>query len=88
MRYSVGKGYLSTLMLYRAFIVYLVLIICSLLGLLMLLDNVQIQKKKMWELVQPHLKTDAYCVAALGGHVMRTSKGVVSCRSLRNANVS
>ncbi|KAE9452387.1 hypothetical protein C3L33_15717, partial [Rhododendron williamsianum] len=51
-------------------------------------DNMQIQKKKIWELVQPHLKTDAYCVAALGGHVMRTSEGVVSCRSLRNANVS
>lgn len=48
----------------------------------------QIQKKKIWELVQPHLKTDTSCVAALGGHVMRTSAGVVSCRSLRNANVS
>lgn len=75
-------------MLYRVFLDYFVLVICSLLGLLMLLDNMQIQKKKIWELVQPHLKTDAYCVAALGGHVMRTSEGVVSCRSLRNANVS
>uniref|UniRef100_A0A5B7BYY0 Putative aminoacyl tRNA synthase complex-interacting multifunctional protein 1 n=1 Tax=Davidia involucrata TaxID=16924 RepID=A0A5B7BYY0_DAVIN len=48
----------------------------------------QIQKKKIWELVQPHLKTDASCVAALGTHFMRTSAGVVICRSLKNANIS
>ncbi|KAA8532199.1 hypothetical protein F0562_006659 [Nyssa sinensis] len=48
----------------------------------------QIQKKKIWELVQPHLKTDASCVAALGIHLMRTSAGVVICRSLKNANIS
>ncbi|KAF5942249.1 hypothetical protein HYC85_019891 [Camellia sinensis] len=49
----------------------------------------QIQKKKIWELVQPHLKTDASCVAALGGqHFMRTSAGLVVCTSLQNANVS
>nr|POE62729.1 aminoacyl trna synthase complex-interacting multifunctional protein 1 [Quercus suber] len=35
----------------------------------------QIQKKKIWELVQPHLKTDASCTAMLGLHVMRTSAG-------------
>ncbi|KAL2922400.1 Aminoacyl tRNA synthase complex-interacting multifunctional protein 1 [Bienertia sinuspersici] len=32
----------------------------------------QIQKKKVWELVQPHLKTDAACVVMLDGHYMQT----------------
>ncbi|XP_058752259.1 uncharacterized protein LOC131625416 [Vicia villosa] len=48
----------------------------------------QIQKKKIWELVQPHLKTDASCMAMLGEHVMRTSVGAVACQSLQNANIS
>ncbi|KAE9620183.1 hypothetical protein Lal_00019711 [Lupinus albus] len=48
----------------------------------------QLQKKKVWELVQPHLKTDASCVAILGEHVMRTSAGSVACQSLHNANIS
>ncbi|XP_057471360.1 uncharacterized protein LOC130760164 [Actinidia eriantha] len=48
----------------------------------------QIQKKKIWELVQPHLKTDTSCVATLGIHFMRTSAGVVVCSSLKNANIS
>ncbi|XP_027354839.1 aminoacyl tRNA synthase complex-interacting multifunctional protein 1 [Abrus precatorius] len=48
----------------------------------------QIQKKKIWELVQPHLKTDASCIAMLGMHVMRTSVGSVACQSLQNANIS
>ncbi|KAK7263903.1 hypothetical protein RJT34_31502 [Clitoria ternatea] len=48
----------------------------------------QIQKKKTWELVQPHLKTDASCIAMLGMHVMRTSVGSVACQSLQNANIS
>ncbi|KAK9289013.1 hypothetical protein L1049_017484 [Liquidambar formosana] len=48
----------------------------------------QIQKKKIWEFVQPHLKTDASCVAMLGVHFMRTSAGVVVCRSLKNATIS
>ncbi|KAF5452831.1 hypothetical protein F2P56_027794 [Juglans regia] len=48
----------------------------------------QIQKKKIWELVQPHLKTDASCTAMLGVHVMRTSAGVVVSTSLKNANIS
>lgn len=48
----------------------------------------QIQKKKIWELVQPHLKTDASCVAALGVHPMRTSSGVVVCKSMKNGNIS
>ncbi|XP_010278430.1 PREDICTED: aminoacyl tRNA synthase complex-interacting multifunctional protein 1 [Nelumbo nucifera] len=48
----------------------------------------QIQKKKIWELVQPHLKTDDSCVAAIGIHPMRTSAGMVVSRSLKNANIS
>ncbi|CAM8972441.1 unnamed protein product [Rhodiola kirilowii] len=48
----------------------------------------QIQKKKIWEQVQPHLKTDESCVAMLGEHRMRTSNGVVVCSSLKNANIS
>ncbi|KAK4285476.1 hypothetical protein QN277_002170 [Acacia crassicarpa] len=48
----------------------------------------QVQKKKTWELVQPHLKTDASCIAMLGEHVMRTSVGAVVCQSLQNANIS
>lgn len=48
----------------------------------------QIQKKKIWESVQPHLKTDASCAATLGMHFMRTSTGVVVSESLKNANIS
>ncbi|XP_062090161.1 uncharacterized protein LOC133796595 [Humulus lupulus] len=48
----------------------------------------QIQKKKIWELVQPHLKTNDCCIVMLGDHVMQTSAGAVLCRSLKNANVS
>ncbi|WVZ01838.1 hypothetical protein V8G54_022644 [Vigna mungo] len=48
----------------------------------------QIQKKKIWELVQPHLRTDVSCIAMLGEHVMRTSVGSVACQSLQNANIS
>ncbi|KDP29526.1 hypothetical protein JCGZ_19239 [Jatropha curcas] len=48
----------------------------------------QIQKKKIWESVQPHLKTDDSCVAMLGEHLMRTSAGVVGCKTLKNANIS
>ncbi|KAL4631730.1 hypothetical protein ACB092_04G000600 [Castanea dentata] len=48
----------------------------------------QIQKKKIWELVQPHLKTDASYTAMLGLHVMRTSAGAVVSTSLKNANIS
>ncbi|XP_056172396.1 uncharacterized protein LOC115677068 [Syzygium oleosum] len=48
----------------------------------------QVQKKKIWESVQPHLKTDASCNAVLGDHFMRTSLGAVVCKSLKNANIS
>ncbi|GFQ02757.1 tyrosine--tRNA ligase cytoplasmic [Phtheirospermum japonicum] len=49
----------------------------------------QVQKKKIWEQVQPHLKTDDSCVARLGTtHLMRTSAGPIICESLKNANIS
>lgn len=49
----------------------------------------QIQKKKIWESVQPHLKTDDSSMAILGGeHFMRTSAGVVASKSMNNANIS
>lgn len=48
----------------------------------------QIQKKKIWEQVQPHLATDASGVAALDVHLMRTSTGAVVSKSLKNANIS
>ncbi|KAJ8533594.1 hypothetical protein K7X08_006918 [Anisodus acutangulus] len=48
----------------------------------------QVAKKKIWELVQPHLKTDGACVAALATHCMRASTGVVVSPSLKDANIS
>lgn len=48
----------------------------------------QIQKKKVWEAVQPHLKTDVSCIAMLDEHYMRTSAGPVISKSLKNANIS
>ncbi|GMH18262.1 hypothetical protein Nepgr_020103 [Nepenthes gracilis] len=48
----------------------------------------QIQKKKIWETVQPHLKTDASCTAVLSVHFMRTAAGFVVSRSLKNASIS
>ncbi|CAO2041892.1 unnamed protein product [Urochloa humidicola] len=48
----------------------------------------QIQKKKIWESVQPHLKTTDDCIAVLSEHPMRTSAGPVFCKSLQGARVS
>ncbi|XP_006652161.1 aminoacyl tRNA synthase complex-interacting multifunctional protein 1 [Oryza brachyantha] len=48
----------------------------------------QVQKKKIWESVQPHLRTSENCTAFLGEHPMRTSAGVVFCRTLQGARVS
>ncbi|XP_010512290.1 PREDICTED: aminoacyl tRNA synthase complex-interacting multifunctional protein 1 [Camelina sativa] len=49
----------------------------------------KVQKKKMWESVQPLLKTDASGVSMLKEeHLMRTSSGLVTSQSLRNANIS
>ncbi|CAH9141898.1 unnamed protein product [Cuscuta epithymum] len=48
----------------------------------------QVQKKKIWEWVQPQLRTNDSYVVMLGAHCMRTPLGVVVCSSLANANVS
>ncbi|XP_042414698.1 aminoacyl tRNA synthase complex-interacting multifunctional protein 1 [Zingiber officinale] len=48
----------------------------------------QVQKKKIWEAVQPHLKTTNDCLAVLAANPMRTSAGVVACKSLKNARIS
>lgn len=48
----------------------------------------QVQKKKIWESIQPHLRTTDACVAVLGVHPMRTSAGMVACRSLKNGRIS
>uniref|UniRef100_A0A0D9W3B5 tRNA-binding domain-containing protein n=1 Tax=Leersia perrieri TaxID=77586 RepID=A0A0D9W3B5_9ORYZ len=48
----------------------------------------QVQKKKIWESVQPHLRTSEDCTAFLGEHPMRTSAGVVFCKTLQGARVS
>lgn len=48
----------------------------------------QVQKKKIWELVQPHLRTDDSCTAMLGLDNMRTSAGVIISESLRNTKIS
>ncbi|CAL9758384.1 unnamed protein product [Musa acuminata subsp. burmannicoides] len=48
----------------------------------------QVQKKKIWESVQPHLKSTDDCVAVLGVHPMRTSAGMVTCKTLKNARIS
>ncbi|KAL3635112.1 hypothetical protein CASFOL_022166 [Castilleja foliolosa] len=48
-----------------------------------------VQKKKIWEQVQPHLKTDDSCFATLGTTFhMRTSAGLIICESLKNASIS
>uniref|UniRef100_A0ACD5UQL0 Uncharacterized protein n=1 Tax=Avena sativa TaxID=4498 RepID=A0ACD5UQL0_AVESA len=48
----------------------------------------QVQKKKIWESVQPHLKTTDNCTTVLGEHPMRTSAGKVFCKSFQGAGVS
>ncbi|KAL5213804.1 hypothetical protein ABZP36_002956 [Zizania latifolia] len=48
----------------------------------------QVQKKKIWEYVQPHLRTSENCTAFLGENPMRTSAGVVFCKTLQGATVS
>eukprot|EP01018_Ginkgo_biloba_P017662 Gb_23258 [translate_table: standard] len=48
----------------------------------------QVQKKKIWEIVQPYLKTTDDCVAVFGKSTMRTSVGLVTCKSLKSANIS
>lgn len=48
----------------------------------------RVNKKKMWEAVQPHLKTDENCIAGYKGSKMMTSKGPVKATTLSSANIS
>eukprot|EP00250_Pteridium_aquilinum_P000863 c11037_g1_i1 orf=180-944(+) len=47
----------------------------------------QLQKKKIWEGIQPQLKTSEECVVIFQGKPLRTSTGFVTCKSLKGANV-
>ncbi|CAI5518756.1 unnamed protein product [Closterium sp. NIES-64] len=47
----------------------------------------QLQKKKIWEAVQPQLKTTEDCVATLLDKPMRVASGVITCKSLAKANI-
>lgn len=48
----------------------------------------QLQKKKIWEAIQPHLKTTEDCIATFKGRPMRTSAGLVTCKSLKEASIA
>lgn len=48
----------------------------------------QVQKKKLWEAVQPLLRTDGGCVAAFDGQPMLTSAGPVTAASLADATIA
>ena len=48
----------------------------------------QVDKKKMWEEVQPLLRTDSGCVAGFNGAPMMTSAGPVTVASLGEASIS
>lgn len=48
----------------------------------------RVQKKKLWEAVQPLLKTDAAATATFGGKPMLTSAGPVTTASLTGASIA
>ena len=48
----------------------------------------KVQKKKLWEGVQPDLKTDDSKVAGYKGLPMLTSAGAVTAPTLSKANIS
>lgn len=48
----------------------------------------RVQKKKLWEAVQPDLKTSAERVAGYKGAAMMTSAGPVTAPTLAAANIS
>lgn len=49
---------------------------------------IQVQKKKIWESIQPLLKTTEECAAVFQDKPMRASTGIVTCASLKGGNVS
>lgn len=54
----------------------------------MLTVIMQVQKKKFWEAVQPHLKTNEQMQVVYKGTVMTTGAGPVTAPTLANANIS
>lgn len=48
----------------------------------------RVQKKKLWEGVQPDLKTSADRVAGYKGAAMMTTAGPITAKSLAAANIS
>lgn len=50
--------------------------------------GVQVQKKKIWESVQPDLQTNADRQVVYKGTVMTTGAGPVTAHSLANAKIS
>lgn len=48
----------------------------------------QIQKKKIWEELQPDLKTDGDRLATWQGHSMQTSAGAVTADSVAGGGIS
>jgi len=52
------------------------------------LEANRIQKKKVWETLQPQLATNAACVAEFKGRPMLTSAGPVTASSLASASIS
>ena len=48
----------------------------------------QVQKKKIWEEVQPKLRTNESRQAAYQGHVMMASQGPVTAATLSNSGIS
>jgi hypothetical protein len=48
----------------------------------------RVQKKKLWEAVQPDLKTSTDKVAGYKGQAMMTSAGPVTAPTLAAANIS
>ena len=60
----------------------------TLLLVQMLTLAMQVQKKKIWEAVQPHLKTNEQKQVVYKGTVMTTGAGPVMAPTLANANIS
>jgi hypothetical protein len=56
--------------------------------ILSLFSTTQVQKKKLWEAVQPDLKTDEQGIASFKGMVMLTSAGAIKAPTLTSANIS
>jgi hypothetical protein len=50
--------------------------------------TIQVQKKKIWESIQPLLKTTDDCAAVFQDKPMRAATGIVTCESLKGGNVS